>query len=250
MPWVSFSAGVFEAAMLEELAEVKASDVLPGQVSAKKVERLAARLEEVERLYWKVSAKIDDPDTFDAFSKKLAELGAQRTALQAQLADVRLEPESPVSVSWGEFRYLAGAVAAGGDEARERLRAHLRETVEEITVMVVPPAGSAVAGRPRLVIAQAHFRGGTRRLFSIRYSRTSGEWTSYSAADTKAVPFRARRLHAVVLGELDLRIPEHASEYTEQVKAAGDGTLPGFRRTELPARLFSSKKKPKTVTAS
>lgn len=244
--WASFSAGVFEAAMLESLAEVKAVDVLPGATSGRKVERLSRRLEELERLYQKVAGKISDPDLFDAFAPKLKGVGAERTKVAAELAEAQLEAKNPASEAWGTFRNLAGAVAAGGTEARERLRSHLRKTVSEITVLVLPPADPPVKGRPRVLVAQVHFIGGRSRLFGINYSSASGEWSSCSSADTKQTSFPAKLFHWSLFGGLDLRDPAQAAEYAQALEGR-TGTLPASSPAGWPGRLIMSPPEPKTV---
>jgi DNA invertase Pin-like site-specific DNA recombinase len=238
--WVSFLAGVFEAAMLKELAEVKASDVLPGRASARRVERLARRHEELERLYWKTSAKLDDPNTFDAVHARLSEVGAERARVAAELAEAQIESRDPVSESWGAVRNLAGAVAAGGVEARERLRAHLRRTVEEITVLALPPAQTPelppddpiARGRPRLLLAQVHFVGGAKRVVALKYACATGAWKSGGFAST--VDGVQDRLGVYLWNGLDLRDVDQASDYAERLKKAR-GLVPEYRRGGKPS---------------
>jgi DNA invertase Pin-like site-specific DNA recombinase len=211
-PWVSFRADVFEAAVLSQLREIKARDVFPDHTGGSKVETASAKLAETDSLIRGWRAKMDRVDLIDTITDKLNELEGRRKAQAAELAAAQQEAASPLAESWGEFRSLAGMLAADPkDELRERVRNALRRAIESIYCLFI-----ASPGRPRLAAVQVWFRQpGQHRDYLVVHDvpagyRRPGRWSarSFAAPGAEGLDLR-RRDHAKrlekVLGMLDLK---------------------------------------------
>jgi DNA invertase Pin-like site-specific DNA recombinase len=212
--WTSFCSEPFEAAVLSQLREVKASDVFPDRGGAgQRVEAAAARLAETEGLIAKWRAKMDVPELVDTVAEKLGELEAKRRRQAEELAEARQEASSPLSESWGEFRSLGDLLAADDTpDLREKVRAALRRTVDSVWVLIAK-------GRPRLCAVQVWFKGEPARhrdyvILHIRpvsngkMAKKPGRWFVRSLA----LPGKR--------GDLDLRRPTDAAALAEALEAA------------------------------
>jgi DNA invertase Pin-like site-specific DNA recombinase len=206
-PWTCYSAGVFEAAVLSRLREVKAADVFPDRGSLA-VEAAEARLEEVERLIRKWQEKMDDEELVELVSAKLKQLAARQKAAAEDLETARQEAASPLADSWGDFKSLAELLADDNSDAvRGRVQAALRRTVDSVWVLITK-------GRPRVCAVQVWFKGEPARhrdylILHVppsanRHARREGRWQVWSFAETD-VPTGLdlrRRAHAERLAKV------------------------------------------------
>ncbi|MBA4062769.1 MAG: hypothetical protein C0501_03515 [Isosphaera sp.] len=148
-----------ERGLRSRLAEVRAEEVAGSASPADRVEGLAGREAELDRLVALWAAKMDDPAIADLVAAKLVEFQGKLAAVTADLDAARLEAATPAGEAWGEFRSLAGTdPAADTDEARVRMRAARRRAVASVHCLF------AGRGRVRLAAVQVNFRaGGVRK---------------------------------------------------------------------------------------
>jgi hypothetical protein len=153
-PWTSFPAAPFEAAILNELAEVRPRDVFPKGTTVNKIDNLEGRLAEVDTLIATWKAKMDDPRLVDVVSEKLAELNVERKTLAAELEVERQEAADPAVDAWGRFRSLAALLKSDpSDDTKTAVRTALRRTVDKVYCVFT---GN---GRIRLAGVRVRFRG-------------------------------------------------------------------------------------------
>jgi DNA invertase Pin-like site-specific DNA recombinase len=210
----SFPAVAFEAAILEQLRELRAADLTDGDGDAtRRVEALAGRLAAVDQLAGKWRAKMDDPELVDTVAAKLADLGRQRKALASELADAQRAASCPLTESWGEFRSLADLLASTpGDELRLRVRAVLRRTVEAVCCVFVNRPPQKVAA------VQVWFRGtGRQRSYAVVYDSGRRPGVGKVGPETWAVTAAAWQLGP---GGLDLRRPKDAQKLLAHLSRA------------------------------
>jgi Recombinase len=237
--WTSFPAKVFEEAMLWKMHEIQARDLFPNGDAVHKVEALAGRLAEVDRLIQLWTAKMDNPDLVDTVAAKLAEYRTKQKALAEQLASAQREASSPPSEAWGEFRSLAEVLAKAHDPdaARQRMRAALRRVVEGVWCVFVGHGGV------RLAYVQIFFTGGRSREYLIYHRQAQGgfvgnrpaRWSVASWSDKWGTgdrfslkdPRRAQQVRLALSpaepGGRPSRVPEeYREEYEAHVKAEWD----------------------------
>jgi DNA invertase Pin-like site-specific DNA recombinase len=167
---VSFPATTFEQAILSCLREIDPRDILP-RTSAKqdKSVLLSGRLAEVEAEIEKVKARLQSRYS-DAIADVLQRHESEQATLTQQLAEARQEAASPLGAAWGQMGTLLQALNDAPDpqDARVRLRAALRRTVERIWCLFVP------RGMVRLAAVQVWFAGGKCRNYLIVHRAASG----------------------------------------------------------------------------
>jgi DNA invertase Pin-like site-specific DNA recombinase len=201
--YVSFPADVFERAVLSLLREIDPTDVVNGDDGPDEALVLAGQLTGVEALIAALKEELERGDV-RAIAEKLREKEAQRTDLAARLAEARRRAAHPLSETWGEMQSLLATLdgAIDREEARLRLRSKLRQTVERITLLVLP------RGRVRLAFVQVRFneasKAGRRRDYLIYHcppfgsadGRKPGYWQVVGVGDKdvpgEAVPFDLR----------------------------------------------------------
>jgi DNA invertase Pin-like site-specific DNA recombinase len=186
----SFPLEVFERAVMKELREVDAHQVLNGD-HPDDSQALAGELTAVEERIAAIKAQlVDDRDADVPFlSEAGRELTAKRKRLAAELADARQRAAHPLSETWGDAQGLLDAydAAADKDDARLRLRAAFRRMIDAIWVLVVP------RGTYRLAAVQVRFAGGEEhRDYLITYRggchhREACWWPPVSLADAAAL---------------------------------------------------------------
>lgn len=201
--WVTFKAKPFEESILTALSEVKVSDIAPESGSAAaRVEAMRGQLADVESLTAKWRSKMDDPNTVDVVSAKLSELAAKGKAIAAELAEAQREASSPFAESWGAARAAGkGLEDDNSDEARERYRAALRRTVENIWVLLMPAKDASI----RIAAVQIWFTTGAHRDYLIGYKPGRGKQQSEA--------IEPQSFAAAGLPDIDLRDPEQAKRY-------------------------------------
>jgi DNA invertase Pin-like site-specific DNA recombinase len=195
--WIGFPAAVFESTILSQLGELKAADVTGDGSPAKRVESLRGRLGELDDLARAWEARMEDLPIVETVARKLAEIGAKRRAIAAELDEAVREAASPLSEAWGELRSLADLLGSdGSDDLRVKVRAALRRAVASVHCLFVP------RGRTRIAAVRVQFAGSDRhRDYAILYTPTAA-----NAASTRPAVVRVRSLpfpgHT---RELDLR---------------------------------------------
>lgn len=217
-PWTSFSADVFERAILSRLAELKPSDVFPDQDVNGEVVRLgqqhAAKEARVAELRDEVG---DDPALLRIFKDQLRQADQEREALAGQLAAAQREAASPLSEAWGDFRGVVELLDRdGSEETRRRCREALRRLVEKVHCVF---AGDR---RMQFAAVQVRFAGGSCRNYLIAYEqkRAGGSGKGYS----RPARWWVQSFAEVDLGdELDLRNPTDAAAVAKFLDAIEPG---------------------------
>ncbi|MFO0799202.1 MAG: recombinase family protein [Gemmataceae bacterium] len=219
-PWTSFSADVFERAVLSRLAELKPSDVFPekdvngevvslGHQHAAKVARVAELRQEIG----------DDPALLRMFKDQLLQLDQEREALAGQLAAAQREAASPLSEAWGDFRGVVELLDRdGSEETRRRCREALRRLVEKVHCVFSGDRRMQFAG------IQVRFVGGCCRNYLIAYEqkRAGGNGKGYS----RPARWWVRSFAEADLGdELDLRQPSDAAAVAKILDALDPGAF-------------------------
>jgi DNA invertase Pin-like site-specific DNA recombinase len=206
--WRSFPYDVFEEAVLSQLAELAPADVLPKK-GADRLEALRARLTAAQ-----VDVKELKAELGRGFSRAVADVlrDREREAEEAArvLDEARARASVPAEATWRKLPSLVALVKKGGDDARLRVRAALRQLVDSVWVLVV------VRGSWRLCAVQVHFAGGATRDYLLSYRPAvrlrGGSWAVRSFAE------------AGVKGTLDLTRPDHVKRLEAFLSAAA---LPG-----------------------
>jgi hypothetical protein len=126
----------------------------------------------------------------------------KRKELVEQIADAQKAAASPLGDAWKDCRSLIDALDKAPDQAdaRTRLRAAIRRTIESVWCLFV------ARGVDRIAAVQMFFAGGTHRDFLIQHraahanaaSRRCATWSVKSFADDMAA------------GDFDLRNQQHA----------------------------------------
>jgi DNA invertase Pin-like site-specific DNA recombinase len=167
-PWSSFPAGVFEKALLARLPELKASDVFPDVKEGDRVAALSGRVQEAADQIARLKRKMDEkPELLETLADTIAEWVQRRRALAAELAEAQQEVANPISQAWGDFRSLTELAESGNDEARLRIRAALRRTIDAVWCWFGRAELNGIARR--VAVVQVNFQGGARRYCSVEY---------------------------------------------------------------------------------
>jgi hypothetical protein len=115
-----------------------------------------------------------------AIGKRVAVLEGRQAELKARLEEAKAKESQPLASAWKECHGLIDTLASAADpmDARLRLRAALRRTVEGIWLLVVPRFADRVAA------VQVRFTGGEIRDYLIIHrpprgngnGKTPGRW--------------------------------------------------------------------------
>ncbi len=205
IPWVSFPADLFDAAILSKLSEVSAADI-EGDPAGGKVEELRQQRDDLDGLIAKWTAQMDNPAIVDTVAAKLTDLQLRRRKVVEELAEAEREAATPLAEVWGDYLSLASLLARdNSDDMRSKVRTVLRRCIDSVTCLFVR------RGTVRLAAVRVQFRGSeAHRDYLVTARQKSGGTTPRPAAwDTRsfadAYPGR---------GGLDLRD-------TKQAAAAG-----------------------------
>lgn len=202
--WSSFPADPFEEVILSRLVEVSPSEIDGGGDAGQRVEALAGRAAELEKLVRVWTAKMDDPAIADTVAAKLAEYSTKLRKVNAELAEAQRAAASPVGQMWGELRTLADLLREdNSDEMRTRVRAVLRRSIESVTCLFV------ARGRTRFAAVRVQFAGSAyHRDYLLRHRMAFHHRTKPRPASTEPLTFA----DAVGQVALDLRNPAHAKK--------------------------------------
>jgi DNA invertase Pin-like site-specific DNA recombinase len=233
----AFPVLVFERALLGELGEIDAHEVLNGDREPDESALLAGQLEHVRQSIRLLIAEMEERGEskwlFDRYRAKEAE----EKDLQDKLAEAQQKAAHPVSASWGEAQGLIKTLETAPDplDARTRLRAALQRIVQSILVLVVHH------GRDRWLVAQVYFSGkheGRRRTYVIYYRGPRGNGRSHSEAATFSHSVTEEAGSPEGLRGLDLRKPADVAKalrdsegwmadiYAVYLKTVADAVLP------------------------
>jgi DNA invertase Pin-like site-specific DNA recombinase len=224
--WVSFPAEVFEDCVLRRLHEIDPRKVLPEAEGADRVDALEGEKSALEARAAELTDLLADPSrAAKGVNAALLKLEARQKALEAELADARLEAATPLSGAWEDAKTLLTAMG-DGREARVRLAAAIRKVVEGVWCLFVP------RGRTRIAAVQVVFRGGAQRDYLIAHTPLLRGLGQEREAETL--------VSSLVLPDgvtFDLRNPEFAAHMEtmpipEPRKLTFRKVLGTFKRTE------------------
>jgi DNA invertase Pin-like site-specific DNA recombinase len=219
-PCHSFPLETFEKAVLSLLKEVNPKDVLGAAPGQDEVIALSNELTHVKARQQAIEAELMKGGEVSALAKAGRALDDRQKELTEQLAAAQRKASYPAGEAWGEMVSLADVLQAAPDaqerEARRlRLRALLRQLVDEIWVLVVG------RGRDRLAAVQIYFRGdGHRDYLILSRPPKAGRGRGAEKPWREEGGWWARSLATVTrAGDLDLRNRDHARQL-EAVLAA------------------------------
>jgi hypothetical protein len=208
----SFPYFVFESAILDQLREISAADVLPQNGPPNLTDKLRGKLAQAR----------DDiaalkRDLSEAYSRTLADVLREREAaeekLAAELLDALSASARTAERAWEELPSLVDLIREHGDEARLKVRTVLRSIVQEGRLLLVR------RGSWTLAAVQFHFTGDAVRHYLVVYQapayRRPGGLLGCCSLATVA---KQRR-------ELDLRRRDHTADLAELLGAVSLETL-------------------------
>jgi DNA invertase Pin-like site-specific DNA recombinase len=222
LPWISFPAAMFDAAILSKLREVTAREI-EGKPRVGKVDTLKQQRDEIDTLIEKWKAKMDNPDIVDAVAVKLAELHVRRKAIVDDLAEAERESATPLAESWREYCSLAKLLERdNSDETRLKVRTVLRQCIESVSCVIV----STKQVKTKIAAVRVQFKSGARREYLITALLASGprpgKWEVRSFA-ARATLFDDQTGSTLPTG-FDIRDSEQAAR-AERVLTKYDGDL-------------------------
>jgi hypothetical protein len=212
----SFPEPIFEQAILSCLEEIDPAEVTgrdgPDQVAVLngRIEHVRARLAELEE-QGKECEKLPK-----RLVKMMAELEDEEAALEEERRQAQQAAAHPLSETWGQAQSLLGVLDTA--EKRLRLRALLRQMVEEIRLLVVP------RGWDRVAAVQMRFRGSDQvRSYLIVYRKgvmPNGRKAQRRKAEKGTDLWAVRSLADVHKpGDLDLRQRQDAAALEQKLLA-------------------------------
>lgn len=219
-PWTSFSADVFERAILSRLAELKPSEVFPDTNVNDEVVQLGKSLAAKEGRIAELREEIGtEPALLRMWKEELVQLDREREELASQLAAAQREAASPLSEVWGEFR---GVVELLDRDTSEDTRRRCREAIRRL----IDRVHCVFAGDRRMQFAavQVWFTGGSCRNYFIAYEqkRAGGNGKGYS----RPARWWVRSFPDTGLGdELDLRKSKDAGAVIRVLDALDPGVF-------------------------
>ncbi|MBP3957436.1 recombinase family protein [Gemmata sp. G18] len=164
--WKTFNSRIFEQAVLSQLVELKASDVMPGQ-DATQVEVLAGRLTEVEQGILILKSQIEARPVLAAtLGNALANELEKQRKIGEELADAQRLAASPMSEAFGQFKKIAGQTET--EEQRKRVRTAILRIIESIKILIV---GKGRHSRTRMAYVFVRFVGGAMRVCLILHQQ-------------------------------------------------------------------------------
>ena len=198
----TFPYDVFETAVLSQLAEVKAADVLPRRQAEKPstVEVLRARLKNVRADIAQLQA-----DLRGGYSKHLSvvlrEKETEEERIAGELQDELMKSVRPAEKALEQLPGLVEQIHKEGDAARLRIRPVLRSIVEEARLLLVRRGSWLIA------VVQFFFVGGGVRHYTVVYQAAGNnrprDWWPWSAPFADADLDLRRRADVLAL-EKDL----------------------------------------------
>ena len=206
------------------LRGINPSDITGEEPEAESVV-LGSDLAAVEKRMAAIEAELTGESSgMAALARVLKKLASKQKDLSTQLAAARQREAKPTSSAWTEAKSLLDIAKNEGQ--RLRLRGLLRQIVDNIQILVVPPRSH------RLAVVQIHFVGGTRRDYPIHCwsacHHRKGGWTAKSMAiELPNVGMRTdvrdgehMRLVELMLRDKDLRIIREVDAIDEKVVAS------------------------------
>jgi len=157
---VSFPVAVFEDGVLACLKEIEPGDVYADEQQGEATS-LAAELARTKASIDVLVADLDEHGDSPTLLRRLRDKEAAHAKLAHQLAEARAAEKVPKSAALAEARELIDAKKDTGTQLR--LRQLLRESIERVTVLVVPGAGV------RFAAVQITFYRGTQRDYLLAY---------------------------------------------------------------------------------
>src|SRR5262249_38868267 len=114
--FVSFRLDVFEEAILGQLREIKARDILPtDDHEADRVQVLTGKLAGIESRLEALKAQLLDGGDVPAIVEVVRTLDAKRAEAAAELEEAKQKAATPLSESWGECKSLLDVVQNAPD---------------------------------------------------------------------------------------------------------------------------------------
>jgi DNA invertase Pin-like site-specific DNA recombinase len=208
-PAISFPVHVFEAAVLQLLAEIDPLEVIGRIAEPDESAALTGEIATVEAKIADLEAALLEGESIGV-AKVLRAQEAKLTDLKAKLAEASRKAAHPLAVSWSEAQTLVDVLENSEDvtDTRLRIRAALRRIVESIWLLIVP------RGVQRLAAVQMRFVGGGRRDYLIHYRFGKGNTNSSIPAswDVRSVKWPAKGKGKGKGHEVDLREKRHVAE--------------------------------------
>jgi DNA invertase Pin-like site-specific DNA recombinase len=210
-PWMTYQIEPLERAVRDQLAEIKASDLVPDEGgAAQQVATLSNELHDVRHSIKSWSAKMHLKDIEDIVTEKLLQFRRREQDLTRQLCEAQALADCPVSEALGQAQ--AAAANLDDDDSRLRYRAALRRVVQSIYILVLPSTPYA----ERFAAVQVNFKGSTAvRHYLVSYKvnkRADGTaTTTYAVKSFK---------DASVAGKHDLRKPADVAQLERAIVKA------------------------------
>jgi DNA invertase Pin-like site-specific DNA recombinase len=222
----TFPYFIFERAILGELKEVTAADVLPRQVDeVNRADELRAELASVRDDMAALKADLNTKYS-PALASVLRQREERELAAAQQLQDELAKSARPAERAWKELPSLVDLIDQKGDDARLKLRTVLRRAVEEIWVLV------ARRGAWRFCAVQVFFVGGKARSYLIVHRTAANQrpevWSVRSFAD------------AMKAGDFDLRKKTDAAKLARLLEAV-DPVAAGIAPPKLRERMKANR---------
>jgi DNA invertase Pin-like site-specific DNA recombinase len=222
----SFPLWAFEQAILSRLREIDPAEILDtgNNDAAERVLSLTGKLGILDARIVALKAKLAGDGDIDSLVDVLKTVEKNRAEVAAELAASQREASTPLVAAWNESQTLLDALnkAPDPDEARTRLRAVLRRTVESIHCLFV------ASGSVRLAAVQVYFAGGAHRDYLIVY-----RGGHRNAASARGATVDVRDFKELKAGPLDFRHLRDVAKLS--------GTL-----TELAAKIAATNRRKKS----
>lgn len=218
VPCVSFPLEAFERALLSQLREIDARELLGDEGNVNESAALAGELATVEADISRLEYELEEGgDAIPAVVRVLGRKEARRKELADALAVARATEATPVSAAWGEYGSLCDVLDRATDpaDARYRLRAALRRIVSGVWLLVVP------RGRTRAAVVQVRFNGTEKvRDYIITHAPTIANGRATKPAQLVACSFSAPNGRDLDLRKAaDVRVAERlALEYLDELR--------------------------------
>jgi DNA invertase Pin-like site-specific DNA recombinase len=194
---VTFPYPIFEEAILSRLEEIDPRDLLP-TARPQQVTILQARLKELAKQVEQITADLREGYS-KALTALLREKEAEHAGVKEQLEAEQARAVRPLRQDWKDFQDLARVLAgaADPDDARLRLRALLRRTIDTVWLRILK------RGATQLLVAQVWFaEAGLHRDYLI---------VRQSAANRRPGGWRVKDFSDIAPTRQDLRDPARAA---------------------------------------
>jgi DNA invertase Pin-like site-specific DNA recombinase len=199
-----FPLDTFTDAILKELKEVKVADVFASP-NSERIVKLEAAFAEVERKLNDAKARWETDQENTAWADLIDKWGRKRNSLAKEMRLATMEAANPLTATWAEAINLMRA----REQRPEQLRTALLRAIIAVHCVFVDRATE------RLAAVQVYFVGGAHRDYLIVHQHgTTG------AAGVRPARSWAKSLAPdAVQGDLDLRDPEQARQFAEELSA-------------------------------